>query len=100
VTFDSSTGPTPGLVCHLLREVFGNPFRPAAVQAAWLPWNDGTVPRLARSIYDQQSWWDMGVLHDALLDSGCDDADMLLHAREGPFHTRGCWLIDLLLNKG
>src|SRR4051794_13591177 len=27
--------------CALLRDVFGNPFRPAAVEPAWLAWNGG-----------------------------------------------------------
>src|SRR5262245_27599448 len=36
----------------LHRDVAGNPFRPAGVDPAWLVWNDGTVPRLARAIGD------------------------------------------------
>ena len=71
-----------------------------AVDPSWLRWNDGTVPRMAQSIYDQQSWSDLGVLHDALMDAGCGDADMLSHARFAGVHSRGCWLIDLLLDKG
>ena len=42
----------------------------------------------------------MGVLADALLDSGCDDEVMLAHCREQEgVHTKGCWVIDLLLEK-
>jgi len=38
-------------------------------------------------------------LHDALLDAGCDNEDILAHCRsEGP-HVRGCWVVDLLLGK-
>jgi hypothetical protein len=70
------------------------------MDAAWLRWNDATVPRLARVIYEEGRWNAMGVLHDALLDAGCDNEEMLTHAREQEMmHTRGCWLIDLLLNK-
>jgi hypothetical protein len=88
------------IYAKLIRCIFGNPFRPAAFQTAWLRWNDGTVPRLARRIYDRRSWAEMGVLHDALLDAGCDDEGVLSHARErGGVHVRGCWVLDLLLNK-
>jgi hypothetical protein len=84
----------------LLRCIFGNPFRKVAVQAAWLRWNDRTVARMAQRIYDERRFEDLPILHDALLDAGCDDANMLSHAREQvAVHTRGCWLLDLLLNK-
>src|SRR5436305_255533 len=36
----------------LLRDIVGDPFRPSRVHPAWLAWNDGTVPKLARAIYD------------------------------------------------
>jgi hypothetical protein len=84
-----------------IHDLFGDPFKPRpAIDPGWLRWNDGTVPQLARAIYDQRRWSDMGVLHDSLLDAGCDNEDMLSHAREETIHTRGCWLLDLLLNKG
>jgi hypothetical protein len=42
----------------------------------------------------------MPVLADALLDAGCNDDDILNHCREqGSVHHRGCWCLDLLLNK-
>jgi hypothetical protein len=42
----------------------------------------------------------MPILHDALLDAGCHDEGVLSHAREqGGVHVRGCWVLDLLLNK-
>jgi hypothetical protein len=42
----------------------------------------------------------MGILHDVLLDAGCGNEEVLSHARMEDIHTRGCWLIDLLLKKG
>jgi hypothetical protein len=36
----------------LLREVFGNPFRPMSVDPAWLAWRGGTVVRLAQAAYE------------------------------------------------
>lgn len=37
-------------------------------------------------------------LHDALMDGGCDCEQLLEHLRE-PRHTRGCWVIDLLVGR-
>jgi hypothetical protein len=35
----------------LVRCVFGNPFRPAAIDRDWLEWNRGVVVELARTVY-------------------------------------------------
>jgi hypothetical protein len=82
---------------ELLREVFGNPFRPAAVAPDWLRWQAGTVPALARRIYDERRFEDMPVLGDALEDAGCADEALLAHCRSASPHARGCWLLDSLL---
>jgi hypothetical protein len=40
------------------------------------------------------------VLADALEEAGCQDQDMLQHCHEqGKVHVRGCWVLDLLINK-
>ena len=85
----------------LLRDIFGPlPFRPLTIEPSVLAWNDRLVVRLAQGIYDERRWGDMPVLADALLDAGCDNEAMLSHAREqGSSHVRGCWVLDLLLNK-
>ena len=82
--------------CHLLREVFGNPFRPAAVDPAWLRWNGGCVARLAQGIYAERRFRDLPILADALEEAGCANADLLSHCRSGGVHVRGCWALDLL----
>jgi hypothetical protein len=39
----------------LLRDIAGNPFRPIpTVDPAWLTWHDGTVRRLAETIYEER----------------------------------------------
>jgi hypothetical protein len=84
----------------LLRDLFGNPFRPApAVEPAWLGWNDGTVPKLASSLYDARAFDRLRVLADALEDAGCADAELPGHLRGPGPHLRGCWAVDLLLGK-
>ena len=85
------------LFADLLRDVVGNPIRPVAFDQAWSAWNAGTVPGIARRVYDDRAFYEMPVLADALEDAGCTDADILTHCRtEGP-HVRGCWVVDLLL---
>jgi hypothetical protein len=86
----------PSLV---LRELFGNPFRPVGVESVWLAWNDGTVVRIAQAIYDDRAFAELPILGDALEDAGCTDRALLDHCRAGGEHYRGCWVVDLLLNK-
>jgi hypothetical protein len=84
----------------VLREILGPlPFRPIAVDPAWLAWNHGTVPAIARHVYDDRAFHDLPILADALEDAGCTDADILAHCRGGGEHVRGCWVVDLLLGK-
>jgi hypothetical protein len=80
----------------LLRDIVGNPFRPAPVEAAWLTTN---VVALAQGIYHECGFDRMPILADALEDAGCTNADMLEHCRKSEGHVRGCWLVDLLLGK-
>jgi hypothetical protein len=85
----------------LLRDIFGPlHLRPVTIQPHVLAWNDRLVVRMARSIYEERRWGELPLLGDALLDAGCDNEEMLSHAREqAGVHGRGCWLVDLLLNK-
>ena len=100
------------LLLDNLRCVFGNPFRPTAVDPHWLT---ETVVSLARAMYDGRDFIPMPILADALQDVGCDDAEVLAHCRlddvglysadvtvpfrtRGP-HVRGCWVVDLILGK-
>jgi hypothetical protein len=85
----------------VLRDLFGNPFRPPpAVESAWLAWDGGAVRKLAQAIYEGGRFADLPILADALEEAGCDSPDLLRHCRGGGDHVRGCWLSDLLLGKG
>ena len=42
----------------------------------------------------------VAVLSDALEDAGCADVKVLSHLRSASPHVRGCWALDLLLDKG
>lgn len=85
--------------CALLRDVYGNPFHTAALPPPVLAWNDAAVVRLARRIYDDQSFGDLPVLADALEEAGCADPEVLAHCRSGGDHVRGCWVVDALLRR-
>jgi len=83
--------------CRLLRDIFGNPFRPVALGPAWLT---SDVLALARGIYDEKAFDRMPILADALQDAGCTNEDVLAHCRDGLLpHVRGCWVLDLVLGK-
>jgi hypothetical protein len=84
----------------LVRDIFGNPFRPVRVEAAWLTANGGTVRQLAGALYDARDFAGLPVLADALEEAGCTDRDLLAHCRQGGDHVRGCWAVDCLLEKG
>jgi hypothetical protein len=79
---------------HLIRDIFGNPFRPVAFSSEW---RTDTAVSLARQMYESRDFSAMPILADALQDAGCDSDDILNHCRgEGP-HVRGCWVVDVIL---
>jgi hypothetical protein len=88
------------------RDIVSNPFRSPVLLPAVLAWSDSTVRRIAQGIYDDRimphGTFDtarLAVLADALLDAGCDDAELIAHCRSAEPHVRGCWAIDLILGK-
>jgi hypothetical protein len=82
--------------CDGLRDIFGNPFRPAAFSPQW---RTDTALSLARQMYDSRDFGAMPILADALQDAGCDNNDILAHCRGPGPHVRGCWVVDLVLGK-
>ncbi len=87
----------------IVRDLFGNPFRPITISASWFT---PSVLSLAKAAYDNHNL-PSGTLHnerfailaDALEDAGCDNTSILNHCRQEDVHVRGCWLLDLLLGK-
>jgi hypothetical protein len=80
----------------LALDVFGNPFRPVALDPSWLT---STVVQLAQGIYADRAFDRLPILADALQDAGCEHPDVLAHCRSDGPHVRGCWVADLLLGK-
>ena len=85
-----------GPQAQLLRDLLGNPFRLVRFEPGW---RTGNVIDLARTIYKEHAFERLPILADALMDAGCDSADILSHCRSSGPHVRGCWVIDLLLGK-
>jgi hypothetical protein len=82
---------------NLLRDIFGNPFRPVTFSPSW---RTDTALSLARQMYDARDFSTMPILADALQDAGCDSEDILGHCRDASAtHVRGCWVVDLVLGK-
>jgi hypothetical protein len=80
----------------ILRDIFGNPFRPVSAEPSWLT---STVLQLAGGIYAGRAFDRLPILADALQDAGCDTTDILAHCRGPGPHVRGCWVVDLVLGK-
>jgi hypothetical protein len=79
-----------------VRDIFGNPFRPATFSPSW---RTDTAVSLARTMYESRDFSAMPILADALQDTGCDNDAILDHCRGEGSHVRGCWVVDLVLGK-
>jgi hypothetical protein len=89
--------------CALLREIVGNPFRPARFEPAW---RTPDAAALAGAAYAERALPSgeldlarLKVLADALEEAGCDQAELLAHLRSKGPHVRGCRALDLALGK-
>ena len=81
---------------RLLRDIFGNPFRPMSFDASWLT---PQLVVLAQAIYDERGFDRMPELAGALEAAGCNDTAILDHCRGPGPHVRGCWVLDLIRGK-
>jgi hypothetical protein len=89
------------LQISLLRDIFGNPFRPTTLAAAN---RTATVVSLARAAYDERQLpggdldtHRLAVLADALEEAGAG-GELVAHLRGPGPHVRGCHVVDLCLS--
>lgn len=83
--------------CHLIRCIFDNPFRPVTFSPSW---RTESAVALARTAYDTRNFSLLPILADSLEEADCDHADILAHCRDPKaIHARGCWVVDLVLDK-
>ena len=80
----------------LIRDVFGNPFRPVSRDPSWLT---SDVVALANGLEADRAFDRLPILADALEDAGCDSAEVLTHCRGPGPHVPGCWVVDLVLGR-
>jgi hypothetical protein len=79
------------------RDVAGNPFRPRIIEPDW---RTEIVISLARTMFEANTFDRMPILADALEEAGCDVEPVLSHCRDSKqVHVRGCWVVDLVLNR-
>jgi hypothetical protein len=76
----------------LLRDIFGNPFRPYPKPPSW----SSTVVQLAESLYQGNNDCRLP-LSDALEEAG--HVELADHFRKEEWHPKGCWVVDLVLGK-
>ncbi len=103
ISDDPNYAPDHPVQAHLLHDIFGNPFRPVAIDPAW---RTRTVEDLARAAYEERLLPSghleparLGVLADALEEAGCTEPGLLDHLRSPEVHVRGCFAVDVLLNR-
>jgi hypothetical protein len=87
----------------LLRDIVGNPFRSIALDPACLT---PSIVCLAQAAYSEGTLLRgeldgtrLAVLADALEEAGCNEHAFLCHLRGPGPHVRGCWPVDLIVEK-
>jgi len=100
---ESIVPPCPGYVnfdpnyADIASEVFGNIADPPHFAPDW---RTDTAVSLATQMYESRDFSAMPILADALQDAGCDNDDVLNHCRDTSLtHARGCWVLDLVLDR-
>jgi hypothetical protein len=81
--------------CLLIRDNFGNPFQTYSFKGCL---SEDSIS-LAQAIYDDRSFDRLPNLASRLQDRGCHNLDILNHCGDPGPHARGCWVIDLILEK-
>ena len=91
------------LLAGFLREVVGNPFKPPRFEESW---RTTTAVQLAQGIFDERasiapsSWPMHSSTPIATRKRSCGTcAARSIGVKEQPTHVRGCWVIELVLNR-
>lgn len=81
---------------QLLRCIVGNPFQPVSFDSAW---RTPDVLAVAEAIYNWRDFGRLGEFAELVRAAGCQDSRILDHCLEVGRHARGCWVVDLALDK-
>jgi hypothetical protein len=89
---------------EFIRDIFGNPFRPASFATAFPGGHNGIALKLATAVYEERELPGgtldsvrLRLLADTLEEAGCTDRAVLDHLRGPEAHVRGCWALDAVL---
>jgi hypothetical protein len=99
---EAAVGEEKRALCHLLRDIVGNPFRPIHVDPAWR--TPAVAARAEATYSNRQPTGELApaalqALADALQDAGCSAPAVVGHLREPGPHARGCHALDLILGR-
>jgi hypothetical protein len=93
---NSLAAPILAAEANILRDIVGNPFGRTRFDPQWIT---PSVLSLAKTVYDERDFSRMAELGETLQQSGCGDAEVLVHCSSNLEHARGCWVVDGLLGK-
>jgi hypothetical protein len=85
---------------EILRDLTGHLYHTVRINPNSLPRQAGFTPRqLAEVIYQDGAFHELPVLADVLEDAGYAEGVVLDHCRGPGLHARGCWVVDLILDR-
>jgi hypothetical protein len=82
---------------ELLRDIFADSF--GSIPSIDPNWRSAAVFTLAHDIYQGCTFNRMLELAHALIDAGCNEDPIVEHCLRNEGHVRGCWVLDLILER-
>jgi len=82
---------------ELLRDIFGESL--ASISTIDPNWHSAAVFALAQDICQGYAFNRMPELARAIIDAGCNEDPIVKHCLRNEGHVRGCWVLDLILEK-
>jgi hypothetical protein len=95
---DRAVACVPTEAPRLVREIMGNIFRAAASPGSVA--SSERVTSLAQRVYDEYRFEELPRLAELLSEEGITDETLLTHLHSAGPHFRGCWALDVILDKG
>jgi hypothetical protein len=84
--------------CVLLRDLFGNPFRPIRIERP-IAWLSDDLLEEVRAIDQKHDFDALPHLAERLQAAGCRESELLDHCRSTGPHAHGCWVLNVLLGR-
>jgi len=81
---------------RVVHDIFDDLVRPVTFDSRW---RTPELVSIARRMYSEHVFDPIPSLADALDHARCTQAEILAHVRTGGMHVRGCWVIELILDR-